>query len=99
MAAERCPEPGFVFLDHAKSCYVKDLELLESLGVVKQGCVVVADNVIVPDVLTEYLDYVGAGRGLYETRLVEATFEYDQLWREGWEASRKDALAISVRIV
>jgi predicted O-methyltransferase YrrM len=42
--------PGFdfVFLDHAKGCYLPDLEALEQLGLVRQGTVVMADNVVYP---------------------------------------------------
>jgi predicted O-methyltransferase YrrM len=38
----------FVFLDHAKGCYLPDLEALEQLGLVRQGTVVMADNVVYP---------------------------------------------------
>jgi predicted O-methyltransferase YrrM len=41
-------EFDFLFLDHCKSCYLPDLQLLEGLGVVRAGTKIMADNVIYP---------------------------------------------------
>ena len=38
----------FIFVDHIKSAYVSDLELLVQKGFVKKGTVVVADNMWLP---------------------------------------------------
>ena len=38
----------FIFVDHIKSAYVSDLELLVQKGFVKKGTVVVADNIWLP---------------------------------------------------
>lgn len=47
----------YVFLDHAKDCYLPDLKALESLGVVAKGTVVVADNVIYPSAPGAYMPW------------------------------------------
>jgi catechol O-methyltransferase len=46
-----------VFLDHYKPAYVKDLKIMESLGIIRVGSVLAADNVIEPGNPT-YLEYV-----------------------------------------
>jgi catechol O-methyltransferase len=46
-----------MFLDHWKAAYPADLKLCEQLGMVSQGTVVAADNVICPGA-PEYLEYV-----------------------------------------
>jgi hypothetical protein len=48
----------FVFLDHDKDCYLKDLRLLEEKRLITQNCEVVADNVVFPGA-PGYLEYVG----------------------------------------
>jgi predicted O-methyltransferase YrrM len=48
IAASLPPETrtaGLVFLDHCKSCYLRDLLLMERLGIVGPGTIVIADNV------------------------------------------------------
>ncbi len=47
----------FVFIDHWKDLYLKDLQLLEQFGLLKQGAWVFADNVVLFN-LEDYLDYV-----------------------------------------
>lgn len=46
-----------MFLDHYKPAYTTDLKLCESLGVIKKGSVLAADNVITPG-NPPYLEYV-----------------------------------------
>jgi catechol O-methyltransferase len=46
-----------MFLDHWKAAYTADLKLCEQLGMVSQGTVVAADNVIYPGA-PDYLEYV-----------------------------------------
>ena len=85
-----------LFLDHAKERYLPDLKLYEDAGVVVRGTTVVADNVIYPGA-PGWLEYVDSAAGRYDTRLIEAMFEYDQVWNENWE-SQKDALSVSVKL-
>lgn len=47
----------FLFLDHIKPAYTPDLKLCEELGLVRQGAVLAADNVIKPG-NPPYLEYV-----------------------------------------
>ena len=85
-----------LFLDHAKERYLPDLKLYEDANVVVRGTTVVADNVIYPGA-PGWLEYVDSAAGRYDTRLIEAMFEYDQVWNENWE-SQKDALSVSVKL-
>jgi catechol O-methyltransferase len=55
--AGRLGRADLVFLDHYKPAYVKDLKILESLGCIQPGTVLVADNVIEPG-NPAYLAYV-----------------------------------------
>lgn len=48
---------GMVFLDHHKPLYTQDLKICESLGLISEGTVLVADNVIYPG-NPPYLKYV-----------------------------------------
>jgi len=47
----------FVLLDHSKSSYVPDLQQLINSGMLNTGCVIAADNCLVPGA-PEYLEYV-----------------------------------------
>ena len=47
----------FVFLDHDKDCYLKDLKTLETNGMLAPNCIIVADNVVFPGA-PGYLEYV-----------------------------------------
>lgn len=53
----------FIFLDHDKNYYLKDLKLLENLFYLSTNYVVVADNVIFPGA-PGYLEYVGYSEGM-----------------------------------
>lgn len=46
-----------MFLDHYKPAYVRDLKICESLGLIQEGTVLAADNVISPG-NPSYLEYV-----------------------------------------
>jgi len=85
-----------LFLDHAKERYLPDLKLYEDAGVVRPGTIVVADNVVYPGA-PGYLEYVDSSAGRYETRLVEAMFEYQQVWKGEEGGPKKDALSVSVK--
>ncbi|RKF57799.1 putative catechol O-methyltransferase 2 [Erysiphe neolycopersici] len=56
-AAGRLLSTDMVFLDHYKPAYVIDLKILESLNVIHEGTVLIADNVIDPG-NPSYLSYV-----------------------------------------
>jgi len=86
-----------LFLDHAKERYLPDLKLYEDAGVVRKGTTVVADNVVYPGA-PGYLEYVDTAANRYETRLIDAMFEYDQVWKKDWKGTPKDALSVSVRL-
>lgn len=74
-----------VLLDHWKDEYLPDLKRLENAGLLTEGAIVFADNIDffkVPD----YLGYV-RGSGIYESRFVEASVEYNEHIRDGVEIS------------
>ena len=48
-----------LFLDHLKPLYTRDLKICESLGLITEGTVIVADNVVRPG-NSPYLEYVNA---------------------------------------
>lgn len=55
--AGRLTHADMIFLDHYKPAYVKDVKICESLGIIREGTVLAADNVITPGNPT-YLAYV-----------------------------------------
>jgi catechol O-methyltransferase len=61
-----------VFLDHYKPAYVKDLKIMESLGIIRVGSVLAADNVIEPGNPT-YLEYVRSSVKKKTERAVQNT--------------------------
>ena len=85
-----------VFFDHCKECYLPDLMAFENAGLVAENTVVVADNVVYPGA-PDFLDYVDTSRGRYRTELLDAAFEYDQVWKKDWVPQR-DALSFSTRL-
>lgn len=46
--AEKKIQIDFLFIDHVKNLYLKDLKLALALGLLKPGTIVVADNVLKP---------------------------------------------------
>jgi len=93
-AAELLGGADWVFLDHAKECYAPDTRALEALGVLRTGSLLVADNVIYPGA-PGFLELVQGNAAKYETRLVEAAFEYRVSWREGLGEEKRDALSVT----
>lgn len=85
-----------IFLDHCKECYLPDLVAMEEAGLVGTGTVVVADNVVYPGA-PGFLEYVDTSQGRYRTELLDAMFEYDQVWKKDWVPQR-DALSFSTRL-
>ncbi|XP_038055895.1 catechol O-methyltransferase B-like, partial [Patiria miniata] len=75
----------FVFIDHWKKLYLRDLKLLESHGLLRKGTVILADNMIIPGA-PDYLEYVQSS-DKYQTELIHSTLEYSDM---------EDALAKSV---
>jgi catechol O-methyltransferase len=97
-AAARLGPTGadFVFLDHCKECYLPDTRAMEALGVIRAGTVLAADNVLYPGA-PDFLAWVDSGAARYATRLLGAAFEYETVWKEGWEKGKADAISVSVR--
>ncbi|KAJ8607859.1 hypothetical protein CTAYLR_008894 [Chrysophaeum taylorii] len=55
--ADRNEKIDFLFIDHVKEIYLKDLQLALSLGLLKPGAVVMADNVLFPGA-PDYKEFV-----------------------------------------
>ncbi|NXY90866.1 TOMT methyltransferase, partial [Alcedo cyanopectus] len=64
----------FVFMDHWKRCYLRDLRLLESHQLLAQGAVILADNVLFPGA-PHFLQYAKTC-GRYRCRVHRASLEY-----------------------
>ena len=75
----------FVFIDHWKDLYLKDLKLLESHGLLRKGTLILADNIIFPGA-PDYLEYVQSSEK-YQTELIHSTLEY---------SDKEDAIAKSI---
>jgi len=84
----------FLFLDHDKEAYADDLTTLETERLVRQGTVVLADNVVFPGA-PGYLDHVG--EPAYSTTLFPAPYE-SRGWETNWEP-RDDAMSLSTRLL
>ncbi|CAF1332789.1 unnamed protein product [Adineta steineri] len=76
-----------IFIDHFKDVYLRDFKILEDVGLIKSGTMIVADNVICPGA-PDYLEYVQNNPN-YSTTLRESTLEYND--------NLRDAVAISIR--
>jgi catechol O-methyltransferase len=75
----------FIFIDHHKQAYLSDFKLLENVGLIKRGTMIVADNVIYPGA-PDYINYV-RNNPHYTSTLHESTLEYDKNIRDGVEVS------------
>ncbi|NWZ30135.1 TOMT methyltransferase, partial [Asarcornis scutulata] len=64
----------FVFMDHWKRCYLRDLRLLEEHGLLAEGATVLADNVVFPGA-PRFLQYARSC-GRYRCRVHRASLEY-----------------------
>jgi len=73
------------FIDHWKDLYLSDLKVIEKSGVLREGSVLVADNVIIPGA-PDYLKYVRNNPN-YKTQFYESTLEYINNLRDGIEVS------------
>ena len=76
----------FVFIDHWKDIYLKDLKLLEEFGLLKKGAWVFADNVVLFN-LEDYLDYVRTSPN-FESKFIPTLREYSKSHPDGVEISR-----------
>ncbi len=74
-----------IFIDHWKDRYLPDLKIIEASGILKEGTVIVADNVLFPGT-PDYLDYVRKC-GHYDTKLHKSTLEYNPNVEDGVEVS------------
>ena len=70
------PVIDVLFIDHDKEMYLHDLLLLEKSGLMRKGCVVIADNVVVFGLQQDYLTHV-RGSGKYSSSVLhESSIEY-----------------------
>ena len=76
----------FVFIDHWKDLYLKDLQLLEQFGLLKQGAWVFADNVVLFN-LEDYLDYVRSSLD-FKSEFIPTMREYSKSHPDGVEISK-----------
>ena len=76
----------FVFIDHWKDLYLKDLQLLEQFGLLKQGAWVFADNVVLFN-LEDYLDYVRSSLD-FKSDFIPTMREYSKSHPDGVEISK-----------
>ena len=74
-----------IFIDHYKEFYLRDFKILEELGLIKSGTMIVADNVITPST-PDYLEYVRNNPN-YTTKTHESTLEYREETPDGVEIS------------
>lgn len=74
----------FVFLDHWKESYTRDTKLLEDCELLRQGTVLLADNVICPGA-PDYLEYV-RHHSQYRSEYYPSHLEYTQA-EDGLEKS------------
>jgi len=75
----------FIFIDHYGEAYLRDFMLLEQLGLIRSGTMIVADNVIFPGA-PDYLNYIKNNPN-YTTKTYESTLEYNEHRRDGVEVS------------
>lgn len=68
-----------LFIDHVKGLYLPDLQLALSLGVLRPGSVVIADNVLVPGA-PEYKAWIlGPGKQWFDTTIHKTFVEYSRV--------------------
>ncbi len=85
-----------VFIDHWKDAYLSDLRRLEDANLLKDGAIVVADNVgIFSDTLCEYLDYV-RNNPHYSSTHYPLPMEYNASIEDGVEVSIRRSAAQSI---
>ena len=75
----------FIFIDHWKDLYLKDLKTLEENKLIKDNAWIFADNVILFN-LEDYLDYVRSSPK-YKSKFTPAKREYSKSHPDGVEIS------------
>ena len=75
----------FIFIDHWKDLYLKDLKTLEENNLIKDNAWIFADNVILFN-LEDYLDYVRSSPK-YTSKFIPAKREYSKSHPDGVEIS------------
>jgi predicted O-methyltransferase YrrM len=84
-------EFDLLFLDAAKNEYLKYLKLAEKKKSLKEGAIIVADNVEVSkNDMQDYLQYVRNSSGIYKSYTIETTLEFTP--------AIKDAIEVSIKI-
>ena len=84
-------EFDLLFLDAAKNEYLKYLKLAEKKKSLKEGAIIVADNVEVSkNDMQDYLQYVRNSSGIYKSYTIETTLEFTP--------DIKDAIEVSIKI-
>jgi catechol O-methyltransferase len=74
-----------IFIDHYQNAYLPDLKLLEQVGLINRGTVIVADNVITPGA-PDYLKYIRNSPN-YTSQLHMSKLEYSNDIPDGVEVS------------
>ncbi|XP_019359907.1 PREDICTED: transmembrane O-methyltransferase-like [Gavialis gangeticus] len=64
----------FIFMDHWKRCYLRDLQLLEDHNLLAEGATVLADNVVFPGA-PHFLQYVKTC-GKYQSKTHRTSLQY-----------------------
>jgi predicted O-methyltransferase YrrM len=84
-------EFDLLFLDAAKNEYLKYLKLAEKKKILKEGAIIVADNVEVSkNDMLDYLRYVRNPSGIYKSYTIETTLEFTP--------DIKDAIEVSIKV-
>ncbi|XP_078400926.1 transmembrane O-methyltransferase homolog [Cetorhinus maximus] len=71
----------FVFMNHWKRCYLRDLQLLEDYNLLQEGCIIVADNVIFTGA-PHFMQYAKSC-GKYNWKIHRTHLEYFRHIRDG----------------
>jgi catechol O-methyltransferase len=64
----------FIFIDHEKELYLKDLKELERLNAIQQGTTVFGDNIVYPG-SPDYVEYIKNSNN-YDSTLYHSYLEY-----------------------
>lgn len=83
-------------VDHYEAVYLHDLKILEVLGSIQSGTMIVADNVIRPGV-SDYAEYVRNNPN-YTSTLYESNLEYKEDVLDGVEASVRNEHCLMMKI-
>jgi catechol O-methyltransferase len=75
----------FVFLDHWKDEYLSDLKTLQILGLLNDGAIILADNVVLFN-MEDYLSYVRNSL-VFESKFISTNREYSKTEPDGIEIS------------